>query len=94
MAAGDLSSLVEIPKKLKFGSCEKISRTCDTPSETCDVFQSSSCRGKLQEKLPRVTWPLGSVNNRRIIVKYCKIPLISPPGYRPINLQTEKIFRL
>ena len=38
-------------------SCEKILRTCDTPSATCNVFQSPSLRDKLQEKLPRVTWP-------------------------------------
>ena len=39
-------------------SCEKILRTCDTSSATCNVYQSSSLRDKLQEKLPRVTWPL------------------------------------
>ena len=30
-------------------------RTCDNPSATCNVFQSSSLRCKLQGKLPRVT---------------------------------------
>ena len=35
-------------------------RTCDTPSATCNVFQSSSLRCKLQGKSPRVTWPLVS----------------------------------
>ena len=45
-------------------SCEKILRTCDTPSATCNVFQSSSFRDKLQEKLPRVTWPYVSATNR------------------------------
>ena len=39
-------------------SCEEILQTCDTLSATCNVFQSSSLRDKLQEKLPRVTWPL------------------------------------
>ena len=29
-----------------------------TPSATCNVFQSSPLRDKLQEKLPRVAWPL------------------------------------
>ena len=38
---------------------KNILRTCDTPSATCNVFQSSSLRDKLQEKLPRVTWPIG-----------------------------------
>ena len=38
-------------------SCEEILRTCDTLSATCNVFHSSSLRDKLQEKLPRVTWP-------------------------------------
>ena len=38
-------------------SCEEILRTCDTPSATCNVFQWSSLRDKLQEKLPRVTSP-------------------------------------
>ena len=38
-------------------SCEEILRTCDTSSATCNVFQSSLLRDKLQQKLPRVTWP-------------------------------------
>ena len=41
---------------------KKIWRTCVTPSATCNVFQSSSLRDKLQEKLPRVTWPLDQMN--------------------------------
>ena len=39
---------------------KKILQTCDTPSATCNVFQSSLLRDKLQENLPRVTWPLSS----------------------------------
>ena len=33
-------------------------RTCDIPSATCNVFQSSQLHCKLQGKLHRVTWPL------------------------------------
>ena len=44
-------------KQFPVGGCKL--RTCDTPSATCNVFQSSSLRDKLQEKLPRVTTPLG-----------------------------------
>ena len=48
------------------GRCKlgKILRTCATPSATCNVFQSSSLRDKLQEKLPRVTWPLRAAKPR------------------------------
>ena len=41
----------------RIASCEKILRTCDTPYATCNVFQSSTLRDKMQEKLPRVRWP-------------------------------------
>ena len=37
----------------------QIAKTCDPPSATCNVFLSTSLRFKLEEKLPRVTWPLG-----------------------------------
>ena len=47
---------------------KKILRTYDTPSATCNVFQSSSLHCKLQEKLPRVTWPLGPPQTREIVI--------------------------
>ena len=37
-------------------SFEKVLRTCDTLSATCNVFHSSLLQHKLQEKLPCVTW--------------------------------------
>ena len=37
-------------------------------SATCNVFQSSSLRCKLQGKLPRVTWPLISNVHKSIII--------------------------
>ena len=66
MLAGDFKLAEKELQTISTGgvvSCEKILRTCDTPSATCSVFQSSSLRDKLQEKLPRVTWPLEGKRN-------------------------------
>ena len=53
----------QVAKKIYF------MRTCDPPSATCNVFQSSSLRCKMQEKLPRVAWPFETSAAKLIVVQ-------------------------
>ena len=86
---------------------KKILRTWDTPSATCNVFQSSSLRDKLQEKLPRVTWPIGRLYRRNAratktkqeyIISWTKTLLLTMPVSKTfchiLGQTTTKMFLL